>query len=412
MRLQRHRRRYAIKKHHRGNLITLASMIFFFVIFDGIIMYLSPIVMQKSGISLSMIGIIIGLSSVAGMTFDILLLRLLEKTTFKKIFFYMFLTASTVPFFLFGSNSITMYLLAMAAWGLYYNLYDIGTLDFIGLTTTTKQHTGSFGILRVFENLGYLIAPVFASFTLVIIGNSQIFPWWIYGLFLCAFVCYMFLYFSKMPKRNIARAENKTILGLFAEIKTWSKIGRLLFPILFLTLTINLLDDAIWTVGPLFSESLKNMSGLGSAFMIAYTLPPLLVGWFVGGFANRFGKKRIALIALLFGSVLLIGIGMMDSAPLLLTTIFCISFCFAFVWPTIGAAYADDITDRSRYHESIETIDDLFTNVGDTVGPILGGFSAQFLGIPHTFIVLGIFGTIAATVLFRYSPKNLVVPIR
>ena len=386
-------------------------MIFFFVIFDGIIMYVSPIVMQKSGISLSMIGIIIGLSSVAGMAFDIILVRLLEKITFKKIFFYMFLTAFTVPFLLFGFNTITMYFLAMAAWGLYYNLYDIGTLDFIGLTTSTKNHTGSFGILRVFQNLGYLIAPAFASFTLLIIGNSHIFPWWIYGLFLAAFICYIFLFFSKMPTRNIIIAEHKTVLSIFTEIKTWSKIGKLLLPILFLTLAINLIDDAIWVIGPLFSESLKNTDKFGAAFMIAYTLPPLLVGWFVGRFATRFGKKKIALPAFLFGSLLLIGIGMTNSTTLLLVIIFCISFCFAFVWPTIGAAYADDITDTSTYHESIETIDDLFTNVGDTVGPMLAGFSAQFLGIPHTFIVLGIFGTITALALFRYAPKNLVVPI-
>ncbi|HSX24996.1 MAG TPA: MFS transporter [Candidatus Andersenbacteria bacterium] len=387
-------------------------MILFFVIFDGIIMYLSPIVMQRSGIPLSMIGIIIGLSSVAGMLFDILLLRLLEKTTFKKIFFYMFLAAATVPFFLFGTNSITMYLIAMAAWGLYYNLYDIGTLDFIGLTTVTNQHTNSFGILRVFEDLGYLIAPAFASFSLVLIGTSNIFPWWIYGLFVVAFVFYLLLCYSKMPKRNIAAAERKTIVSLITEIGIWSKIGHLILPILFLTLTINLVDDAIWTIGPLFSESLKSAHEIGSAFMIAYTIPPLLVGWFVGQFANRFNKKRTALTSLLIGSLLLLIIGVLTIKALILITIFCISFCFAFVWPTINAAYADDITDRSIYHELLETIDDLFTNIGDTVGPILGGYAAQFLGIQHTFIVIGVFGTIAALVLFRYAPKNLVVPIR
>ena len=142
--------------------------------------------------------------------------------------------------------------------------------------------------------------------------------------------------------------------------------------------------------------------------MLAYTLSPLLLGWFVGKIAEKFGKKNTALIALFLGSLMLILIGFVSVKYLAIAVIFCVSFFWALVWPTMNAAYADKILSEPDFGEEIETIDDWFMNMGDMLGPIVGGYAAQFFGIANSFVVVGIFGVLAALILFRYMPKNLI----
>jgi len=63
-----------------------------------------------------------------------------------------------------------------------------------------------------------------------------------------------------------------------------------LLPAFLLTLTINLVDSAVWTMGPVLSESLTP-GRAGGAFMIAYMIPPLLSGWFVARLPEDSGKS-------------------------------------------------------------------------------------------------------------------------
>ena len=404
--LNKHINTYGVDK----NLFTAAFMVLFFVIFDGIGMYLAPIVMQNHGVAIGQIGLIIGLSSVAGMLFDIVLGRLIENNTYKTIFLFMLLIAAIYPFFLFGSNTITMYLIAMAIWGLYYNLYNIGALDFVGDIENKDKHTSSFGVLKVFDGLGYLIAPFLASIFLIYLSLKDI-SYYMLMILIPAFIFYFILCKMKHPL-VINKTNTKNLYSILTEVKIWDKIGHILLPILLLTLTINLVDSAIWTIGPIFSESLHLKNNFsGGAFMLAYTLPPLLVGWIVGRFVARYGKKKVALYALLLGSILVTFVGLVTNPLLAIAIIFGTSFCFALAWPSINAAYADDIAAKTEHSKELENVEDLFTNIGDTLGPILGGYAAQFLTVSHAFIAIGIFGVLAAGILLLYIPDNLVLRV-
>ncbi len=392
----------------KKSLYTMAMMVLFFVIFDGIIMYLAPIVMQNAGVSLGTIGLILGLSSVAGMCFDVILLRLLERTSYRVIFIYMFLAALTVPYFLFGGTTITFYLLAMAAWGLYYNLYFIGSLDFIRQTEDASEATGSFGILKVFEGLGYLVAPFLGSLLLLTITAVYPVPFLLFLPLLVAFACYLLVCWINRAKTRVAQARRKNPLSTLTEIGIWRKVGRVIFPLLFLTLVINLVDAAVWTIGPIFSESLSIPGGLtGGAFMLAYTIPPLIVGWVVGRIVRRLGIKEVGIGSLLLGSLLLIVVGMLSATAALTIAIFLVSIFFSLIWPTINGAFEATIAQSPEYHEEIETIGDWFTNAGDTLGPIMGGYAAEFFGIKGSFIAMGIFGALIAILLLRYTRRGL-----
>jgi len=400
-------------KHHlpksssKKSLYTMAMMVLFFIIFDGIIMYLAPIVMQNAGVSLGTIGLILGLSSVAGMCFDVLLLRLLEKSNYQTIFIFMFLSALTVPYFLFGGTTITFYLLAMATWGLYYNLYFIGSLDFIRRTAVASDSTASFGVLKVFEGLGYLVAPFLGSLILLTITITHPIPMWLFVLLLIAFIFFLILCWINKFKKDIDNEHKKNPLKTLVEIHIWEKIGKVITPLLFLTLVINLVDAAVWTIGPIFSESHSIPGGLtGGVLMLAYTIPPLIVGWFIGNVVKKLRMKTVALGSLFIGSFALIFLSILTTTISLVITIFFVSIFFSLIWPTIDGAFETSIAESPEYHEEIETIGDWFTNIGDTLGPILGGYAAQFFGIKNSFLVMGIFGALTALILMKYTPKN------
>ena len=70
-----------------------------------------------------------------------------------------------------------------------------------------------------------------------------------------------------------------------------------------------------------------------------------------------------------------------------------------------------EIKNLATEIKELENVEDLFTNIGDTLGPVLGGYAAQFLTVSHAFIAIGIFGVLAAGILLLYIPNNLVVHV-
>jgi MFS family permease len=184
------------------------------------------------------------------------------------------------------------------------------------------------------------------------------------------------------------------------------KVWSVLFPILSLTLLLNLVDAAIWTFGPIFSEYIGKTHGFsGGAFMTAYALPPLVVGWIVGGIARRFGDERTAQWVIAIGSSILILIGFVSSPVFSVALIFAVSFFFSIGWPAISAVYTEYIEKNVPRRKETETLQDLFTNFGDVGGPIAAGYMAQYLGFAHSFVALGALGLLTAIVLSMISPR-------
>jgi len=319
----------------------------------------------------------------------------------------MFILSILFPLFLFGGKTIFIYFIAMAVWGFYYDFYNIGTLDFVGRTADKEHDAASFGILRAFEGTGYLIAPLLGSILLLYIhpGPRMMlvlgFP-----LLFSFFFYFIATHKTIVEKKEYNGVKLKVQHSFFKEIKLWKKLASILFPILSLILLINLIDAAIWTFGPIFSEQIGKINNVsGGLFMIAYQLPPLLVGWVVGIITRKFGTKKTAQGAIIIGSIILIFVGFVTSIILSIILIFLSSFFLAIGWPSIDAVYTEYIDNIPTYSKEIETLQDLFTNFGDTAGPIIGGYMAQYLGFSHSFIVLGILGTVTVILLFLLKNK-------
>jgi len=392
-----------------------SAMLFFWAVFDGIISFIAPLLIVGEGFSETQMGLIIGTSSLAGMIFDFFLCRVLKNTNFRRIYLLLLLLCVIQPLILWQAKSAWLFILAMIIWGLYYDLSNIGDFDFVVRIAKKAEHAASFGVLRVFIALGYLLAPLIVGLVIFeeTVGFSAFALAWLFlGL---AIILFGALWWQTRGKNHrdlkFAGCGPQNFL---TEFYLWKKIGNYILPVLVLTFMLNIIDAFFWTIGPLVSESLSAFGVFGSLFMVAYTLPSLFAGWFVGNLAHKLGQKRTAFLALFFGALILSLMGLTANPGLMVAISFFASFFISFSAPAICGAYADYIAENPAVEKDIEAMQDSFTNLGFIIGPVLAGFASQHLGHGLTFSLLGLLSAAAALLLLKFTPKkiNLAVKVK
>lgn len=386
-------------------------MIFFWAMFDGIVSYVTPLVITERGLSKTAMGLIYASSSVAGALFDFLLSKFLKSTHYRRLFFIMFVICFGYPLLLWKAQTVFMFVLAMAIWGLYYDFKNFGSFDFISRHSKKEEHSSNFGVLGIFQSLGYLIAPILAG--ILIGGLVGTRPFIAAFLFLViSFLFYLILFKSaktqgvKIPEEKIFKPINAMV-----ELHLWKKIGKILLPVLFFILILYVYDAVFWTIGPLYSENFASFSGFGGLFMAMYTLPMLLTGWFVGSLTKRFGKKKTAFFSFLISSFFLLSLPFLKNPYLVLVTVFVSSMIGSFAWPAIKGAFVDYITESSKYEKEIEGLVDFFTNIGYVIGPMFAGFLSDKVGNGGAFSALGVLGITTTLILIFTTPRKIKVVV-
>lgn len=397
-----------VKTYGRSHqaLYLLSLVILFWAVFDGITTYVTPLILTESGMSKTVMGLIIGSSSVFGAGFDFLMCKLFKNSHYRRVFLGMFAVSALYLAALANAKTIWIYLLAMVFWGVYYDLKNFGSFDFVARFTKTADHSSSFGVISVFTAGGYLLAPLLAGFLIGDTVGSG--PFIAAGVFLVvAFVILLGLFGRESGYAQEKLETQYRYRGFIFEIKLWRRIDRALFPVLIMVMMLNIVDAFFWTIGPLLAESFASMHQFAGTFMAAYELPALLVGWFVGSVTGKFGKKRTAFLSLLTGSLVLMMLGYLTEPLLMIAAVFFASMLMTLAWPALRAAFADYINETGKYEKEIEGLEDLYTNLGYVIGPALAGFLADRLGNAKTFSVLGIMGVLTAIYLMKITPKKI-----
>ncbi|MFA5134625.1 MAG: MFS transporter [Patescibacteria group bacterium] len=393
-------------------LYYFSVMILFFVIFDGIMTFLVPVTITDAGISESTMGMIIGSSSIAGIIFDFFLCWLFRNSNYKRILLVMIIIAALFPYMLWRADSIFLFLIAMAIWGFYFDLLSISTFDFIGKRTPFAQHAASFGIVQFFQALGYLIAPLLVGF---VIGETLgIQPFIMAGVFLAIALVLLSLLPARFAGEQQTRlgAREKSPITIRKEFFLWKKIGRYLLPVLALTIYLEIISGAVWTLGPLLNGDHLGLPGFSSYFLFAFELPFLIVGWLIGILTKNRSKKRIAYTCLIIGGLLLGSLNLFTAPLLLLVITFLASICIAMSWPAINGAYADYISETEKYRKEIESLEDFSMNIGFIIGPTIAGFGGAAFGHLPTIGTIGLIGSLVGVLLLVITPREIKIKIR
>ncbi|PIP51951.1 hypothetical protein COX09_04210, partial [Candidatus Beckwithbacteria bacterium CG23_combo_of_CG06-09_8_20_14_all_47_9] len=169
------------------------------------------------------------------------------------------------------AKTFWLFLLAMSLWGVYYDLKNFGSFDFVARFTKTAEHSSSFGVMTVFQAAGYLLAPLIAGWLISeTVGNA---PFIAAGIFLlAAFLLMLVLMGRESSYLQQDLSGQYRYRGLFSELKLWRRLDRVLLPVLVMVMILNIIDAFFWTIGPLLAESFDSMRQFAGLFMAAYEL--------------------------------------------------------------------------------------------------------------------------------------------
>jgi MFS family permease len=405
--LQKH-----VRAHGLGNkpLYSFCFVALFYFLFDGILSYVVPLVITDAGYSETMMGIIIGSSSITGMLFDFLICRVFRNTNFRRIFMVLFILCAFYPLLLWKANSLWMFLVAMGVWGVYFDLGNIGSMNFLGNNIKPKEHASSSGVLQVFKGLGCLLASLIGG---LVIGEEV--GWKPFGLawiFLSiSFIFFLhLLYLARKEGFSYGRPANRrqyAPLTLFKELHLWAMTIVVLRPLLLLMVFITIYDSFFWTLGALFAKEFPSLNGFQGLIVAAYQLPILISGWFVGSISVKMGKERVALYAFLLGSCLLTPLYLISNPIAIISLVFSASFFFAFSLPAINGIHADHISSTPLVEKEIEGVNDMSVNLGYVIGPMAAGFLSDMFGNASAFSIVAVLGLICGILLIRAVPKKI-----
>jgi MFS family permease len=387
-------------------LYLLALVILFWAVFDGLTTYITPLVLSEHGLSKTVMGLVIASSSVFGAGFDFLMCRLFKNSYYRRVFLVMFGLCAVYLLILAAAASLWLFVLAMALWGIYYDLKKFGSFDFVARFTKAPEHSSSFGVLTVFQAGGYLIAPLIAGWLIGEAVGAGVF--YAAGIFLAAaFLILLGLIGRERRYTQEPLGVQYRFRGFLYEFKLWRRLDKVLLPVLLLTLILNVIDAFFWTLGPILADSFTSMHQFAGLFMAAYELPALLVGWFVGSVTRKLGKKRTAYLSLLAASVFLTSLGFLTEPVLMIATVFIASVLMSMAWPALRSAFADYIHETGKYEKEIEGLEDLYTNAGYIIGPAAAGFFADRLGEAKSFSVIGLAGAVMALYLLKTAKRKI-----
>ena len=401
-----------IKQYRESHkpLYVLSVMIFFWTIFDSILSYAIPLILTEHGLSSTMMGLVIGSSSIAGAGFDFLMCRFVKRVDFRRVFMGMFAISALYPLILWQATIIPMYLLGMVIWGIYYDLLNFGIFDFVSRHTEKNEHSASFGVVQVFRSLGGIIAPLIASLLIIDLVDWKTFA----GSFLFLSIGFLFLIFllilTRKKKMIVTCVEENCCekpKNFLNEIHLWKSIGKYIFPALVLTFFLYTVEAFFWTIGPIYSETL-GLGEFSGLLLTMYSLPSIFVGWFVGRLTEKYGKLKVAYVSFLVASILLSGFALVSMYMPVLTIglTFLVAVMVSISFPSVNGAYADYISDIPKVEKEVESLEDFFTNMGYVAGPILSGFLADVLGAEKAFSLIGVVGVLLSVILLRAAAKR------
>lgn len=391
----------------KGSLIyTFGAMALFFMLFEGTMSYILPLVVLEHGFSKTLIGIILSIAAISGVFFDFAIYRIFKNAFYRRLFIVMFILAFLYIFMIWISESFILYVIAMAMWGFYYDLRSFGTLDFVTRYSEKKNISSNFGILQVFQSIGLLLAPLVAGF--LIFNEVDWEPFAVAFVFLS--IAALFFLFILLKARNekqfIPAHEHSERKSISEELAKWKTIGRLILPVLALAVFSTVLDSFFMAIGPLVAESLP-LEPVDGIFMFAYLLPPLLIGGFVGQLVSKFGEKNTALFGLLIGSAILSTILFFGNPFEIILIVFFASCFTCMMSPVIQSFYAHFIHGAPKAKKEIQELGDFSSNFGYVLGPLVAGVIADNFGNMAAFSVLGAIGVIFAALLFVAMPSKI-----
>lgn len=355
-------------------------------------------------------GLVFSFSSVVGFVTDLVFPQLLRKFKARRlillaiaanlIFSGILIWTTTWPW-------LVLFLLAMAVWGVYYELLWFGSAQFVSDNVPTESRSGVWGVLSVFKSLAYFIGPIVGSWLAISRGNMTT------VVVAASVVCVGYVIWvltSKKEKIHEREIEPMEKFDIGEELGYWKVLFVHVWPVLLISLTMGLIDATYWTTGAVLSDIMARGGLLGGLFLPAYMLPPIFMGVILAKWGVYKGKKKIAEIFLLFAGVFLALLGLREGLWSMLLLSFLTGVALSVAWPMVDAVYSDILARMGTERKHMVGLSSSTTSLAYIIGPITAGFISSRVGERMTFVVMGALTVVVAIVLLFSTPRKLRLP--
>ncbi len=390
-----------------SRVVSLSITIFFICLADALLSYWVPNYLNQIYKDESRVGIIIAFSSTTGLLADLIIPQLIRSISVRKLVFITICLLFIFSGLLIGATFkpvLIVILLAMATWGIYYDLLGFAQQQFVADATPLSYHTKAWGILGSIKSTSYFLGPIISSSLLL--GNNSA------PLYLSLVFIAISLILLTLTRKNHERQLliNSTKVNLLTEFNHWIVLAKRVWPVLIMSLFIGMVDSFFWTIGAIWSENLAKESFYGRMFLSAYVFPSLFVGLLLARMDIYKKKKRKAIILIFFSSVFLLLISVNQNVFWQLITVLISSIGLSAAYPLIDAVYSDLVERMGRAREHLIGLSDSTLNIAYIIGPIIAGTISSLFKEQYAFGALGLFGMLTSVVLYLLTPKKIKTP--
>lgn len=390
-------------------LLSFAAILFLISFADAMMSYITPIFIEAQVQDTFVMGLIFAFSSVVGMICDIVFPKIFSN---KPHFFFLKVTILAAILFpttlLFFPQHLVTLFLAMAIWGVYFELNMFSSFQFVHSYIHIHEHTRAWGILQAFQSGAYALGPLLAVY-LITHGFELGFAGVLFflGIAMLSATVFKFIFANKRSKIGEEKELHKSWVS---EFHIWKILFKRTWPLLTLQLIVYSVDASFWTIGALLMQQLSEKSVLGGFLLTAYIIPATFVGFFLSNLTLSVGKKRTALLSSTAAGIALSSYVFLESVPLLLLVTSIVSFFLGIAIPEMKATFEDYISRLKEDGSELIGLQGSSNSLAYVLGPIIATFLASLLGITGAFSLLGIFLAIISVSLIFLTPRKIRMP--
>jgi MFS family permease len=391
-------------------MIGYALIMAFYYFGDTTVGYIVPVVMTEQLKSSALMGWVFAFSSVVGLVADLILPQLFSKKNFRFFAPAAFLTAILFPLsFLLLPSALWSFLLAMAIWGLYYELARFSHFSFIHQTLKPAQHDLGWGILQTFQSFILLIAPIFAIYVL---EKQENLPFVMSIIFFgMGLTGYFFLKGAFLKKKLEAATEDtQHPTSRLHEIRVWALLLRKIWPLCLFLLSLTILDSSFWVVGALLSEQLRGDGFLGSFVITAYVFPSVFMSLIARQISKPLGKKRTAFVSAFIGCLILIVGGLLVHGSTFVLVILAAATFLSISYPEMYAVFEDFVARLDQNANHMIGLEGSSISIGYVLGPILAGSLGAMIGYQRTLVAVAAIFLVSTIIAAVKVPRKVLLP--
>lgn len=390
-----------------SKVIGFSTIILLIRLADAVVSFWAPNLIQDALGDPVKMGLVISFQSVVGLGADLVFPNLLKTATVKKLIILAIVMSLATSVSLFVSSLKPMmlfFLISMTIWGLYYELENFGTYQFVDNVVPPETRSGVWGVMSSFRTLAYFLGPLVGTW-LIIRGNI---PTAIFTISLLVLALIVFTLKSNMQDRPLEPEIDH--IRPVQELKYWSTLLIHVWPIVLMTLLAGFIDATFWTTGAVFTEKLARQTTMGGLFLPFYQLPSLFIGIVVVRWKVRDGKKRLSQKFLLLAGLFLSLIFLNNSISWLLLMVLTSSIALGLSYPFLDGVYSDIMSRLGKERKHMIGFTGSIVNISYIIWPPIAGLMTKVGNERTTFVYMGILTMVISIILLIVTPKKLKLP--